>query len=169
VKLDLIPFRVPIDQIFNAIKDQSCVWPGPSHLTQEGLDLVTIVLSMKGGHLKVDYRTLRRHLQDLINEGYLREFVLNPILPLEVRVQRQPEALAEHPGSTLVQYREVNTIFENSSIEDTTIKERTLYANEAWMDNLVTVTRPPTSPDRPVFFSKKTRMSCTSHTMTPWS
>jgi len=57
-------------------------------------------------------------------------------------VQRQPEALAEHPSSTLVQCREVNAIFENSLIEGTTTKERTLYVNKARRDNhLATVTR----------------------------
>ena len=50
----------------------------------------------------VGYRTLRRYLQDLVNERYLQEFVLNPGLLLEVRVQRQPEAPNKHPGSTLV-------------------------------------------------------------------
>jgi len=101
----------------------------------------------------MDCRTLRWHLQDLVNKEYLREFVLNPKLPSEVRVQRQPEAPAEHPGSTLVQCQEVNVIFGNSPIEGTTTKERTLYVNEARRDNhLATVTRPPTSPGRLVFF-----------------
>jgi len=50
----------------------------------------------------------------------------------------------------------VNTIFGSSLIEDTTTKERTVYVNEAWRDNYPTiVTRPPTSPGKPVFFSKE--------------
>ena len=65
-------------------------------------------------HLTVDCRTLRRYLQDLVNEEYLREFILNHELPSEVRVQRQPEAPVEHLGSTLVQYQEVDVIFDNS-------------------------------------------------------
>ena len=70
----------------------------------------------------MDCRTLRRHLQDLVNEGYLWEFVLNPRLPSEVKVQRELEAPAKHLGITLVQYREVNVIFGNSPIEGTTTK-----------------------------------------------
>jgi len=58
--------------------------------------------------------------------GYLQEFVLNPKLRSEVRVQRQPEAPAEHCGCTLVQYQEVNAIFRNSPIEGTSNKEKTL-------------------------------------------
>jgi len=68
------------------------------------------------GHLTVDCRTLKRHLQDLINKGYIWEFILNPERPSEVRVQRQSETIDEQVGSTLVQYRKVNAIFGNSSI-----------------------------------------------------
>jgi len=69
-------------------------------------------------------------------------------------VQGQPETTDEHAGSTLVQYKKVNTIFENSLVEGTTTKERTIYINEARRDNHLTiVTRPPISPGRPVFFS----------------
>ena len=101
----------------------------------------------------MDCQTLRRYLQDLVNEGYLREFILNPGLPSEVKVQRQSEAPAEHPGSTLVQNREVNAIFEISLIENTTNKESTLYVIEAWRDNhLAIMTHPLTSPGGPVFF-----------------
>jgi len=71
----------------------------------------------------------------LVNEGYLRKFILNPGLPSEVRAQRQPQAPADHLGSTLVQCREVNAIFDNSPIEDTTTKERTIYVNEACRDS----------------------------------
>ena len=87
----------------------------------------------------MECQTLQRYLQDLVNEGYLWEFFLNPRLPLEVRVQRQLEAPVEHLGSTLVQYREVNTIFDNSPIEGTTTKERTLYVNEACRDSHPTI------------------------------
>jgi len=118
----------------------------------------------------VDCWTLRRQLQDLINERYLQEFVLNPRLPSEVRVQRQPEAPTEHAGSTSVQYREVNTIFGNSLIEGTTNKERIIYVNEVQRDNhLATMTRPPTFPGGPVFFSEDDSYAVCSLTTTPWS
>ena len=71
-------------------------------------------------------------------------------------MQRQHEALAEHLGSTFVQYWEVYAIFGNSPIEGTTTKEMTIYVNEAHMDNHPTiVTCPSTSPGRPVFFSEE--------------
>jgi len=125
------------------------VRPDPSHLTQEGLDLATIVPSMKGR------ATSRWHREDLVNQRYLQKFVLNTGLPSEVRVQRQLETPAEHPGSTLVQYQIVHAIFANSLIKGTTTKERTLYVNEARRDNhLAIVTRPPTSPGGLIFFSK---------------
>ena len=48
-ELDYIPFRVPIGQIFNTIKNQpwSGIPPG-SHLIQESLSLATTVPSMQG-------------------------------------------------------------------------------------------------------------------------
>ena len=49
----------------------------------------------------------------------------------------------------------MNVIFGNSSIEGTTTKERTIYVNEARRDNhQAIVTRPPTSPGGPIFFSE---------------
>ena len=55
-----------------------------------------------------------------------------------------------------VQYQEVNTIFENSPIEGTTTKERTLYVNEARKDDYpAIVTHPPIPFGRPVFFSEE--------------
>ena len=70
-------------------------------------------------------------------------------------MQTQPETTDKHAGNTLVQYREVNAIFRNSPVEDTTTKERTTYVNEARRDNyLAIVTRPPISPGRLVFLSE---------------
>jgi len=117
---DLPPFYIPIDQIFNAIKDQSWVRhpTRPLPPNQRGPGSGDYCAFHDGrGHLTMDCQTLRRYLRDLVNEGYLWEFVLNPKFSAEVRVQRQLEALIEHLGSTLVQYQEVNTIFSNSPIE----------------------------------------------------
>ena len=69
-------------------------------------------------------------------------------------MQRQPETISEHAGSTLVQYRELNAMFKNSPIEGTTTKERTIYVNETRRDNYsAIVTHSPTSPGSPIFFS----------------
>ena len=86
----------------------------------------------------------------MVNEGYLREFILNPGLPSEVRVLRQPEAAAEHLGSTLVQCREVNAIFGNFPIEGTITNKRTLYVNEGRRDS-----HPIPVIGGPVFFSEE--------------
>ena len=71
-------------------------------------------------------------------------------------MQRKPETTGEHTNSTLIQYKEVNAIFRNSPVDGTTTKERTIYVNETQKDNCPTiVTRSPTSPGRPVFFSEE--------------
>jgi len=65
-------------------------------------------------------------------------------------------------GSPLNQYNEVNAIFENSPVEGTTTKERTICVHEARRDNyLALVTRPPKSPDKPIFFSEED--ACSMH------
>ena len=66
-----------------------------------------------------------------MNKEYLREFILNPGLLSEVRVQKQFETIDEHRGSALIQYRKVNAIFGTSSVESTIAKGRTIYVNEA--------------------------------------
>jgi len=69
----------------------------------------------------------------------------------------------KHPSSTLVQYKEVNVIFESSHMEGIITKERTIYVNEAQNDNYpAIVTRSPTSPGRPVSFSEEDAIMCTS-------
>jgi len=71
-------------------------------------------------------------------------------------VHKQPETRDEHAGSTLIQCKEVNTIFGTSLVEGTTMKGRTIYVNEAWRDNyLAILTCPPSPLGRPVFFSKE--------------
>jgi len=55
----------------------------------------------------------------------------------------------------------MNAIFENSPIEGTTTKDRTIYVNEAQMDNYpAIVTRSPTSPGRAGLFLKRRRLLC---------
>ena len=74
----------------------------------------------------------------------------------EIRVQRQPKTTDEYAANTLVQYREGNTIFENSLIEGTTIKERIIHVNETRRDKYqATVTHPTTSLGVPVIFSEE--------------
>ena len=41
-------------------------------------------------HFTVDYRTFRRHLQDLVNERYLREFILNSDYPRRSECRGSP-------------------------------------------------------------------------------
>ena len=64
--------------------------------------------------------------------------------------------MAEHLSSSLIQYREINTIFGNYLLVGTITKEKTIYVNEARRDNYLTiVTCPPTSLGRPVSFSEE--------------
>ena len=108
----------------------SGVRPDPSHLTQKGLDLDIIVPFTKGGVTSKWTRNSQTAPSGPDQRMILLKFILNPGLPSEVRVQRQPEAIDEHPGSTLIQYREITAIFKNSPIEGTTAKERTLYSTK---------------------------------------
>ena len=100
----------------------------------------------------MECRTLRQHLKDLVNEGYLQEFILDPRLPSKIRVQRQPKSTDENLGKTFVQYREGERHLRNSPKEGTSTKERTIYINEARRDNYpAIVTCPSTSPGRQSF------------------
>jgi len=108
------------------------------------------------GHLTVECRTLRQYLQDMFNERYLREFILNLGLPSEIRMQRQYETIDEHQGNSLIQYKEVDAIFGTSPVEGTTVKGRIIYVNEAQRDNSSAILTPPPSPlGRTIFFSKE--------------
>ena len=79
-------------------------------------------------------------------------------------MQRQLGTTNEHPSSTLIQYREVNTIFRNSPMKGTIIKEKTIYINEARRDNYPAIVNcPPTSPGRPVSFSEEDAYSYSVH------
>ena len=40
-------------------------------------------------HSTMDCRSLRRHLQELKNRGYLKEFILKPRQPLKTREQKE--------------------------------------------------------------------------------
>ena len=109
------------------------------------------------GQRTVDCRSLRRKLQELVNRGYLKEFILNPGQPSETRVQKDaPEASQQEDqvSRTLIQYREVNTIFGASPIEGITAKEKAFYINEARRSIYPTMlTNSPLSSSRPISFS----------------
>ena len=63
-----------------------------------------------------------------------------------------PEVLQQE--SQAIQYREVDTIFGASSIEDTTLRERAIYIKEARRRKYTTVlTGPPLVSSRPISFS----------------
>jgi len=106
------------------------------------------------GHPTVKCRTLRRHLQGLINQGYLREFVLNPVQPSKIKVQKEPPPQVGQAGNTLIQSRELNAIFATSPIDGTTRKRRVIYVNEAQKDGYPAIlTSPPSSRGRHILSS----------------
>ena len=85
------------------------------------------------GHRTVDCRSLRKQLHELVNRGYLKEFILNPGQPSKVKVQKettkdqQQRNVANH---ALVKNLEVDVIFDACPLEDTP-RERAIYINEA--------------------------------------
>jgi len=151
--------KIPIDYVFNTIKDQPRVRRSNRSLLHNprGHGSRDYCAFHDGcGHLTVNCRTLRQHLQELVNQGYLREFIFNFIQLSEIRVQRQPKTMDECPGSDLIQYREVNAIFGTSPVEGTTAKGRAIYVNEARRDSyLAILTCPPSPLDIFVFFLKE--------------
>jgi len=88
-----------------------------------------------------------------VNQGYLKEFILDPGQPSEVSVHKenpetsQPEG---HATQALIHYHEVNAIFSASSIEGTIKNERAIYVN---MARRMVLTGPPSTPGRPITFS----------------
>ena len=136
--------------MFNAIKDQlgSGARVDRSCRTRRGPDLGSIAPSMAGWAISP---STAGHLQDLVNRGYFREFILNSGQLSEFKMQRKPSPLAGQVGNTLIQYKEVRHL----STEGTTLKERAIYVNEAQRDNCPTMlTRSPSPLGRAIFFSK---------------
>ena len=68
----------------------------------------------------------------------------------------EPRPQDDQTGSALIEYKEVNAIFETSLIEGTRTKERVIYVNEARKNNYpTTLTSPPSPLGRPIYFSEK--------------
>ena len=88
-----------------------------------------------------------------MNQGYLKEFIIDPEQPSEVTVHREtPETSRpeRQDNIALIHYREVNAIFGASLIEGITAKERAIYVN---MAHRIVLTGPPSTPSRPITFS----------------
>ena len=69
-----------------------------------------------------------------MNLEFLKEFILNTGQPSKSRVQKEAPEVPQQEGQTtqaLIQYRELNIIFDTSLIEGTTSKKKTIYVNEA--------------------------------------
>ena len=74
-----------------------------------------------------------------------------------IRCNYQQERQA---NQTLIQYREVNTIFGASSIEGITAKKKAIYINEARRSRYPTVlTDPPPTSSRPISVSDANAMA----------
>jgi len=86
----------------------------------------------------MDYRSLWRQLQELVNPGYLQEFVANPGQLLETKVRKGPPEVPQ-PESRAIQYREIDVIFGASPIEGTSSRERVIYINKAHKSKYPTV------------------------------
>ena len=121
-----------MDQVYNAIKGQDFIrHPRPLPPNPNGLGVEEYCAFHDGmGHHTMDCRSLWRQLQELVERGYLQEFILNPVQPLEVKVHKIfPEKT--QPESQVIQCQEVDAIFGSSPIEGCTSRERAIYVGEA--------------------------------------
>jgi len=99
-----------MDYILNAIKDQNWVRhprPLPRKLKGPGArEYYTFYDGM--GHRNVDCHSLRRQLQELVNRGYLKDFITNLRQLSETRVQKKVNQTPQHESQVnqaLIQYR----------------------------------------------------------------
>ena len=122
------------------------------------------------GHRKVDCWSLLKQLQELINRGYLKKFILNLGQPSKVKLQKEifEDQQQRNPASNaLVIYRETGVIFGASPLEGTTSREKAIYI-EARRSNYPTVLiGPPLFPSRRISFSEVDPAMCTSRTIRP--
>jgi len=164
VEPDLISFRIPVDYVFNAIKDQSWVRRPTRPLSQnpKGPGFRDYcAFHDKMDHPIIECRILRRHLHDLVNQGYLREFTFSQGQPSETKVQKEHPPQDSQASSALIQYREVNVIFGSTLID---------YVNKARRGGyLAILTSPSLSLGRPIYFSETDAYVCASHTTMLWS
>ena len=80
------------------------------------------------GHRAVNYQTLRRHLQELIDRGYLKEFILQNGPTSESTKPKKDSEISQEDATdhALVNYK-VDTIFDACPIEGTTSKEKHIH------------------------------------------
>ena len=109
-------------------------------------------------HCTVDYRYLRKQLQELVNRGYLKEFILNLGEPSEVKVRKEAPKAQQWKSSTshaLVYYEEVDAILGAYPLEGITSRERSMYINEAHRANYpMVLIGPSLTPSKPFIFSE---------------
>ena len=87
---DFTLFKTSIDRIFSAIQNQSWLrYPKPLSPNSKGSGGDYSAFHNGMGQRTIDCRHLQKHLQELVNQGYLREFILNPEKPSEVKVQKE--------------------------------------------------------------------------------
>jgi len=114
--------------VYNAIKNQEFIrCPRPLLSNQKGPKAGKYCAFHDSmGHHTVDCRSFWRQLQELVNQGYLQKFVLNPGQLSETKVKKGALEVPQQE-SQAIQYRKINAIFGASSIEDTTSLEGHLH------------------------------------------
>ena len=117
MEADFTPFKIFVDHVVNAIKDQDWVRrPTPVEPKGPGAGEYC-AFHDRMGHCTIDCRSLWRQLRQLVNRGYLKEFILNPGQPSETKVQKEaPEGPQQESqvNQTFIQYWKVNAIFGTS-------------------------------------------------------
>ena len=125
----LTPFKISVDHVFDAIKDQEWVRrPRPLPPNPKGPGAGKYCIFHDGmGRRTVDCRSFRRQLQELVNRGYLKKFILNPWQFSETKVQKevnQTPRQESQVNQAPIQYREVNTIFGTSDRRQYTLVDQ---------------------------------------------
>ena len=108
VEHGLVPFRIPIDHVFNATKTSLVSVPEQTAPTEpEGTSIQRVLcLPRWGGYLIVDVAPSDDTFMTWIMKD-ISESLSNLEQPWEITGRKQPETLDEHAGSALIQYKEV--------------------------------------------------------------
>ena len=101
----LTPLKLPVNEIFNTIKDQP--WVRPPKLIQHNFSLPESEEYCSHhdykGYQTVHCWALRRYLEELVQHGFFKEYILTP----EV-IFRQPNTQPPRKQNLIAQYNAID-------------------------------------------------------------
>ena len=102
-----IPLKLPIKDIFEAIKSQPWVRRQDAKTHDPFVPERKTTVHSDKGHRTSQCRSLCKYLEDLVQEGYLREYILTPGTSSETERQ-QDTSPPNQPQHTVTQYRTID-------------------------------------------------------------